>query len=111
MLDLPQPILLSYPRETVVAEKFEAMVKLGIFNSRMKDFFDLDYLSNNFSFDGAALSSAIAATYSRRKTLIPKQTPVALSSDFFENPEKQKQWKGFLNKTKLSVDHFELSDV
>jgi len=69
LLDLPSPRLLTYPRETVVSEKLEAMVKLGIANSRMKDFHDLHSLSKTFEFEGRALLDAIRATFGRRGTV------------------------------------------
>lgn len=63
MLDLPAPCLRAYPRETVVAEKFQAMVLLGLANSRMKDFYDVWILARRFQFDGEALCAAIQATF------------------------------------------------
>ena len=68
ILDYPAPALKAYPRETVVAEKFQAMVALGMANSRMKDFFDLWVLSRDFAFDGATLVKAITATFRRRRS-------------------------------------------
>jgi hypothetical protein len=68
LLGSPAPRLLTYPRETVVAEKLEAMVKLGIANSRMKDFYDMDVLSRTFSFGGKSLREAIHNTFERRGT-------------------------------------------
>ncbi len=68
LLDMPAPMLKGYPRESVVAEKFEAMVKLGTLNSRMKDFYDLWYMARRFDFDGALLARAVSATFSNRKT-------------------------------------------
>jgi hypothetical protein len=68
LLDSPSPRLRIYPRETVAAEKLEAMVQLGIANSRMKDFFDMRFLAGSFEFDGALLTMAIAATFKRRGT-------------------------------------------
>ena len=88
ILDLPAPHLLGYSRETAVAEKFEAMVKLGELNSRMKDFFDLWLLSRSFDFDGPRLSEAIEKTFSRRGTVLPNGEPVALSREFSGNPQK-----------------------
>jgi hypothetical protein len=82
LLDSPQPILLTYPRETVVAEKFKAMVKLGIANSRMKDIYDLCILAETFTFDGGLLSEAIKRTFERRKTPLPKEAlPFVFKSD------------------------------
>lgn len=75
LLEFPAPRLLAYPRETVVAEKFQAMTVLGIANSRMKDFYDLWTLARQFSFEGATLSAAIEATFDRRKTPLPTDAP------------------------------------
>lgn len=103
LLDLPPPRLLSYPRETVVAEKFHAIVMLGMANTRMKDFFDLWILSQDYDFDGVTLSEAIRVTFERRGTEIPTQTPIALSLEFSDDPRKQSQWNAFLKKGKLSI--------
>lgn len=70
LLELAAPRLRAYPRETVVAEKFDAMVKLGQLNSRLKDFFDLWLLSRQFEFDGRILATAVTQTFSHRKTAI-----------------------------------------
>lgn len=97
----PAPILRTYPRETVIAEKFQAMVNLGIANSRMKDFYDLWYLSQHFTFHGPLLSQAIQATFERRRTALPSATPLALTAEFFEDKAKQTQWKAFVRKGQL----------
>jgi hypothetical protein len=101
LLDLPAPRMAMYPRESVVAEKFEAMVKLGMANSRMKDFYDIWALSRQFNFDGANLSAAIQATFKRRNTALGTTLPLALTSDFSENRGKQTQWNAFVRRTKL----------
>lgn len=71
LLNFPAPHLKSYSRETIVAEKFEAMVKFGMFNSRMKDFFDIWTLSQKFSFECVVLSRAIKTTFETRGTQVP----------------------------------------
>jgi len=101
ILDLPAPHLLAYSKETAVAEKFEAMVKLGELNSRMKDFFDVWLLSRSFDFDGPRLSEAIAKTFERRGTVLPIGEPVALTAEFSGNAQKQAQWAGFIRRMKL----------
>jgi Nucleotidyl transferase AbiEii toxin, Type IV TA system len=101
LLDFPAPRLLGYPRETVVAEKFEAMTKLGLLNSRMKDFYDLWLLSRQFEFDGATLTTAIERTFANRNTAVVV-SPKALTHEFSGNSSKQKQWQAFMRKTKLS---------
>ena len=81
---MPAPRLRTYPRETVVAEKFEAMVKLGLANTRMKDFYDVWLLAQEMSFDGSILSAAIAATFERRNTELPKELPRAFQEQFLQ---------------------------
>lgn len=98
LLDLPRPILRAYTKETALSEKFEAMVTLGERNSRMKDYFDVWLLAQRFDFQGASLAQAIAATFARRKTAIPTDIPVGLSSRFAEDPIKNTQWKAFWRK-------------
>lgn len=111
LLDFPAPLLLAYPRESVVAEKFQAMVILGIANSRMKDFFDLWTLVNDFEFEGLPLALAIRATFERRQTQLPTQTPLALSPEFAEDRTKTTQWGAFLRKSKLTNAPASLMDV
>jgi len=103
MLGFPTPVVSIYPRETVVAEKFQAMVMLGMANSRMKDFFDLWLLSTTFEFDGAILARAIQATFERRRTSLPDSIPIALSAEFHDDESKQKQWKAFISKGGLAT--------
>ena len=76
MLDLPAPKLTLYPKETVVSEKFEAMVKLGIGNSRMKDFYDIWFLSRKFSFEGVTLAEAVRLTFQHRGTKFPDKIEI-----------------------------------
>jgi len=88
----------------VVAEKFEAMVKLGIANSRMKDFYDLWVLAQRFEFEGASLAAAIRATFKTRRTTLPRSSPLALRSDFYDLATKQTQWRAFLRKSGLTAE-------
>ena len=111
ILEMPSPRLYGYNRETVVAEKFQAMVMLGIANSRMKDFFDLWTLANEFEFAGLPLSQAISATFERRQTPLPTLTPTALRPEFGEDRAKVTQWTAFLRKNKLTNAPANLRDV
>ena len=86
LLDLPPPVLRAYSREAVVAEKFQAMVSLGMGNSRMKDFFDLWVIAHEFSFDGELLAGAIQATFERRRSPLPQEPPLALTVTFASEP-------------------------
>lgn len=95
LLDAPAPKLRGYRQETVVAEKFEAIVKLGRANSRMKDFYDIWMLSREHQFQGDALARAIAATFARRKTNIPTERPIGLTKPFADDRAKLQQWKSF----------------
>jgi predicted nucleotidyltransferase component of viral defense system len=103
MLAFPAPVLRAYPRQTVVAEKFQAMVNLGIANSRMKDFFDLRFMAQKFDFDGESLCKAIQATFHRRKTELPTKPPLALTPEFSTDAAKKRQWQAFLKKGKLDA--------
>lgn len=96
MLAFPAPRLRAYARETVIAEKFQAMVALGRANSRMKDFYDIWILSRSFTFDNDRLPRAIAATFARRGTPIPQERPDALTMAFAEDAQKQRQWRAFV---------------
>ncbi|MDQ2784836.1 MAG: nucleotidyl transferase AbiEii/AbiGii toxin family protein [Chloroflexota bacterium] len=98
LLPFPAPRLRAYPRETVVAEKWEAIVSLGVGNSRMKDFFDAWILARDFAYDGATLAAAIGATFARRSTTLPTDPPTALTAAFAEDPAKQRQWQAFLRR-------------
>ena len=111
LLDFPAPELRVYPPETVVAEKLQAMVSLGLFNTRMKDFYDLFVLSNRHAFDGSTLASAIRETFARRQTPLPAAVPVALTTAFAEDAEKQTQWTAFLGRARLGDAPKDLSVV
>jgi hypothetical protein len=95
ILNQKPPRIRVYPRETVVAEKFEAMVQLGMTNSRMKDYYDLWFMSRHFEFEGETLSSAIRATFDRRSTIIPEVSPVGLTAEFADDSAHAKQWAAF----------------
>lgn len=103
LLDLPAPHLKFYPRETVIAEKFEAMVALGAGNSRMKDFFDIWLLCQRFEFDGRTLAAALKATFARRETPLPSGVPLALTSEFTDEEAKVAAWRSFVKRNALEV--------
>ena len=86
--------VLAYSKETIVAEKFEAIVKLTTFNSRMKDFFDIVFLANEFDFDGSILQSAISNTFKQRKTDLNSALEM-LDSDFGDQPNFKTSWEAF----------------
>jgi hypothetical protein len=100
LLDFEPARLAGYPAETVIAEKFEAMVKLGQLNSRMKDFYDILILSRQFEFDGPTLATAIRATFQNRDTKI--QTDASLfSGELADDKSKQLQWTAFIRKSRI----------
>lgn len=104
ILDLPKARLRIYPPETVVAEKLQAMVMLGILNSRTKDFYDLWTLSRSVPFDGDTLCQAIRATFEARKTSLPTEPPVALTPIFYQDARQAHGWSAFLRRLRLDVD-------
>jgi len=111
MLDFPAPKVLGYPREAVVAEKYQAMVQLGIANTRMKDFYDIWFLSQNFPFDGQRFAIAIRSTFEGRRTPLPGIPPLALTVEFFVDRAKQAQWTAFLKRSGLGAAGLSLPDV
>lgn len=111
LLDFPAPRILAYPPESVVAEKLEALVSLGMVNTRMKDIYDLRLIARSFPFEGSTLVDAIRATFNSRKTDIPTTTPTALSDEFCRNEDKQKQWTAFLTRSGLEKPDISLAEV
>ena len=99
--DVAPPSLRAYPVYTVIAEKYEAIVSLGMANTRLKDYFDLWFLSTYAKIDEAILRQAIQATFARRRTEVPTVLPLGLSDAFAASPIKQQQWRAFLSKSKL----------
>ncbi len=102
-LNLPVARLRSYPKETVVAEKAETIVRLGMINSRMKDYYDLAELGQLFVFDGRVLAEALRATFDRRGTPLPRQMPPGLGDGFASDELKQRQWQAFLRRSELPL--------
>lgn len=108
LLDLPKPRMRVYARETVIAEKFQAMVMLGLANSRMKDFYDVWILSRSDDFDESRLARAIKATFERRGTAIPLDEPEALSPTFANDVAKRRQWASFVRDLGMGVPPLEV---
>jgi hypothetical protein len=111
ILDLPASRLLTYPQESVIAEKFEAMVSLGIANSRMKDLHDIQSLSREFSFEGSILSEAIKKTFAARGTQLPSGMPLTFTAEFFDDPDKKRQWTAFFRRNRGYVSEISLQSV
>ena len=102
LLDYDRPVLLGYPLEQVIAEKFEAIVDLGTANTRMKDFYDIWGLSRRREFEGPLLQTAIESAFKRRGTPLPSERPIALTEAFPEEGPKRQQWASFAEKARLS---------
>jgi len=98
ILDLPRPHLKGYPAESVVSEKFEVIIKLGLLNSRMKDFYDIWLLMRQFNFNGPELAKALKKTFEHRKTLLPAGKPLFAEEIYDEKSDRQALWKTFLKK-------------
>jgi predicted nucleotidyltransferase component of viral defense system len=101
MLGHPTPVLRSYPPETVIAEKLEAMIHLGALNSRMKDFYDVWRLSRQQDFVATTLSDAITQTLANRKT--EAMLFDDLAKELLDSDTSRKQWAAFLRKTNLDA--------
>lgn len=105
--DMPAPRLRVYPRASVVAEKLEAIVSLGMANSRMKDYFDLRAMAREGALDENLLGEAIAATFGRRKTEVPPHVPLGLSEEFWLDAAKLTQWRAFKARNRLEAPELE----
>jgi len=100
LLDMDKPVIKAYSKESVIAEKFEAMLYLAELNSRMKDFYDIYSLCTSFDFDGRVLYEAILQTITRRGTHTPKE-PTAFNKDFANSKDKATQWGAFKRRTSV----------
>ena len=109
LLPMPAPRVLAYPMNAVVAEKLEAIVSLGMVNSRMKDFYDIWFLARTFPFQAEALGAALRATFERRKTGLDPDGLKVLLAELSGDVTKQTQWRAFLGKSHLTApDDFAL---
>ncbi|MXY53022.1 MAG: nucleotidyl transferase AbiEii/AbiGii toxin family protein [Gammaproteobacteria bacterium] len=104
MLDLPAPRLWTYPRETVVAEKFEAMVSLGTRNTRVKDLWDVACMARLFPFDGETLRAAVEETFRRRQTSLGAGRPMALLPSYYEDVDRDHRWQVLRRQMAAEID-------
>ncbi len=105
------PNIESYPIETVIAEKLEAIIALSLLTSRMKDFYDLYMISRSFTLGFEDVSEAVRQTFARRKTALPTETPVVFTEQVSQDYVKQTQWKAFVRKLRNEHSRLELSEV
>ena len=101
LLNMDRPRIRSYPPEAVIAEKFQAVVALGLANGRMKDFYDLWAVPGSMPIEAEALDAAIAATFERRETPIPKERPMGLSGAMANDPAARQRWKAYIASLEL----------
>lgn len=101
LLDLDSPKVMVYSKESIIAEKFEAMVSLTVFNSRMKDFYDIYTMAVKEDFDYETLKSAISETFNRRETNISNYLAI-FTEDFVTDQSRINQWKAFLKRINLT---------
>jgi len=111
LLDFPAPRIRVYSRESVVAEKLDTIIALGLLNSRMKDYFDLWTLACNFEFKAETLIEAIRATLERRGRKLPESLPSGLGEEFAADSSKQTQWKAFIERAVPEQPNLELAGV
>jgi len=109
ILDFPKPHLKGYPIESVISEKFETMIKLGLLNSRMKDFYDIWLMMRRFDFDGLKLSEALKRTFTHRKTILPEDRPLFAEEIYDDKSDRQMLWKTFLKKGNIKNAREKLS--
>ncbi len=111
ILDFPAPRIRAYHPATVVAEKFNAMIVLGMMNSRLKDFYDVYVILYQMSIDDKQLADAIRSTFERRKTPLPAQLPLVFTDDFVNDGSKEVQWRAFLKRSLLADCDLSFSQV
>jgi len=109
ILEFPAPVLHGYPRETLIAEKFQAMVALGEINSRLKDFYDICTLAMEFEFDGPVLQTAIEQTFKQRGTSLPADIPIALTEKFVS--QKELYWDAFIQRSGLKQPNYDFENA
>ena len=111
LLNMSEPELRMYPPETVVAEKLEAAVTLGMTNSRMKDYYDLLVIFRTCLMSDDTLAQAIAATFNRRHTGLPDVLPPGLSDGFGADDRVQRLWREFLRRLQLDDVPIDFAEV
>ncbi|MGA3372524.1 MAG: nucleotidyl transferase AbiEii/AbiGii toxin family protein [Terracidiphilus sp.] len=111
LLPMEPPVIRAYPREAAIAEKFNAMVALDIRNSRMKDFYDIWFMANTWTFDMETLRAAIRASFERRGVAIPQEVPFALTEEFLGDPQKKQQWNAFVGRLYPGTGSTSLEEV
>jgi len=110
LLDFPAPVVQAYPREAVIAEKVEALTKLGLLNSRMKDYYDLALLSRMYPFEAQHLIEAIVATCRHRGTRIEAE-PIGLTEAFYADAARATQWRAFLRRSRFPEESGDLEKL
>ena len=98
---VPEPVLLTYPKVTTTAEKFEAMVQLGSRNSRMKDFHDIWALSDHLEFEGKGLQEAVLRCFERRGTPWTHELPEVLTSSLYTSVKLQDLWAAYRRQSEI----------
>ncbi len=111
ILEQGDPDIRAYPIETVIAEKLEAIVSMGMMTSRMKDFFDLYFILSHMEIEYAVVSVAVKRTFERRRTSIPESMPSVFSEEILGDKNKQKQWTAFLRKINRKDSDISLDQV
>lgn len=111
ILNFPAPHLQGYTFESVVAEKFEAMIKLGLLNSRMKDFYDIWLMTRQMNFEGKKLAAAIKATFENRETPLPAKAPFFAEEIYDEKSDRAAMWRAFLRKKQIKIAPDSLAKV
>ena len=110
LLGFPAPVLLAYPKETVVAEKLEAITKLGLLNSRTKDYYDVALLSRMYSFNAEPLIEAVKATFRHRETQI-ETDPIGLTESYWKDPARSLQWRAFIRRSRFTERQDDLKQL
>lgn len=102
--DLPPAHIRTYPPESVIAEKFDAIVRFDADTTRLKDHYDIWAISETFPFEAETLTEAVRRTLVGRACAVPAEWPAGLTPDFAERPDKLAQWRAFLNRSAPTLE-------
>ena len=103
--DFEAPVIKTYSLESTIAEKLDAILQRYELTSRMKDFYDIYYLSKTFDFDGEKLKKAIFKTLEQRGTLYDRNSFKRVAK-LADDEAMKKRWKFFLRTIKDNTLEF-----
>lgn len=103
--EFSSPEVSTYSLESTIAEKFEAILQRFELTSRMKDFYDISYLSHMFDFEGRKLQEAIFLTLQNRATTYEKNSFARIMA-LADDDEMNIRWRYFTKNLEIEASTF-----